>query len=511
MAKKVLGLVLALVLSLGSICAIADGPKDTWLFDEPVTITYMRPETSNQPFPEDNAVLNWISDNLGVNIDLILVMSDYEDKCKTLIATGDMPDIMVVDREPVAVAMQGEGQFLKVSDYFDLMPNYLEAQKDNVNFKRLMTADGDAYYLLTSTFFRYTGATAPAVRMDMLAASGLGTPVTFDDVYALLKNLKEQDPNSFPVSSRWSYSRIFETWAYPMGSGFEMYYEPRESKWIYGSITEDFKEIVSYFHNMYVDGILDPDFSINESSNFKERYAAGSSSYHFENSSFLMNYNAILADSVGKEAYFDLTPVPTNKYGESRQIGWGKFNYDDAILVNGDAKNPEQIVKVIDWFYSPKALEITNWGIEGVSFRYTEDGKRELIPEYAEQFIGTSDPWRSFMGSMGLGQLGLAMYIDEGTQAYYLDDVSAAQYDYIANDKAYAEPIMAPAFTDDELVELAELRTEIEAIIAPALEGMVTGAVSIDTFDDMAAKVRNAGATRIEEIYNNAEARMAAN
>lgn len=511
MVKKVLSLLLALLMVMGTVSAVAEEKKDTWLFDEMVTIEIMRPETANQPFPEQNPVLDWIRENKGVDIKLTLVMSDYADKCKTLIATGDMPDVMLLDRAGVAVPMQSEGMFLCVSDYFDQMPNYMKAQEKNVNLYRFGTAEGKSNYLLTATAFRYTGATAPAVRMDMLAKSGMEAPKNYEELYALLKNLKEQNPDGFPVSSRWSYSRVFETMAYPMGSGWDMYWEPRENKWVFGPATDDFKDVVAYFAQMYADGILDPDFSVNESGNFKERFSAGVSSYHFENSSFLMGYNPILKDSVGPDAYFDLTPVPANKYGESRQVGWGLYNYDDAIVVNGDAENPEQIIKILDWFYSEEALELTNWGIEGVSFRYNEEGKRELIPEYVAPYMESADPWRAFMGSMGLGQLGLAMYVDESTQEMFLDEVSAAQYQYIANDPAYTEPVMAPSFTDDELAELAEIKANIEPIMAPALEGMITGSVSIDTYADMVAQIKDAGYERMEEIYNAAEARMAGN
>jgi len=147
--------------------------------------------------------------------------------------------------------------------------------------------------------------------------------------------------------------------------------------------------------------------------------------------------------------------------------------------------------------------------VEGVTFTYNEDGERELLPEYIAQFMDAPDPWRSFMGSWGFGQLGLALTIDGKTQAPFLDEEALSFYTFWGS-RQFTPPMMEPSFTEEEIEEIGEINAAIEAIIAPALEGMVTGSVSIDTFDAVAAQVRAAGATRLEEIYNGAEARMPA-
>lgn len=496
-------LLLSLLLSIFAPSISAAEKQDTWLFDEMFTFRMMRPEVSNQPFPKENPVLKEIKEKYGVDIKLELVPTDYDEKVKTLIASGDMPEVMIVGRSAIAVNMQGHGQFLKVSDYFDIMPNYLERQKSNPNFERLATSDGSHYYLQPATVFRYTGATAPAIRKDIFEETGLPMPENYDELYTLLKKIKELHPDTFPISSRWDYSRIFDTMAYPMGSGSRMYYEPRLDKWVYGWVAEDFKEVVQYFHNLYADGILDPDYSINESTNFRERYSSGVSSFHFENGSFLFNYNAVLPE----ESKFIPMELPKNKYGEQRQIGWGLFNYDDAVIVSIDAEEPEKIMKVLDWFFSPEGIELTNWGKEGETFFINADSERELIPEYVAQFASATDPWRSFMASWGFGQLGIAMVVDELTAEPFIDDEAKSFYKFWA-DRQYTDPIMEPSFTGEELEEIGEITAAIEMIIAPQLEGMVTGSVSIDTFEAVAQQVKDAGATRLEEIYNNAEQRM---
>jgi putative aldouronate transport system substrate-binding protein len=490
-----------------------DAGKSAWIADQEFTVTLMRPETSNQPFPKDNPILAEIKKRLGVNVDLQLVTSDYEAKCAALIGSDDMPDVMVVARAETAVAFAGSGSFLCVSDYYNVMPNYQDRMKLDVNYQRVGTAEGKFYYLIPSSVFVYTGATAPAIREDILKETGLPIPTTYEELNTVLHKIKDLYPNDFPWSSRWSYQKLFQDCAYAMGTGFEMYYDPDidGGKWVYGTVRPEFKDAVAYFAQLYKDGILDPDFAVNESSAYKEKYASGRSTFFFGNGTFLMNFNSTLASSIGPDAKFVPMNLLKTKTGVQRQQAWSQYNKDDGIIISKNVKNPENVMKFLDWFYSEDGITLTNWGIEGQTYQVNASGDKEVIPAVADQFRSAPDPWRAFMASWGFGQLGLAMTYDERTQAPYLDDASKAFYDFWAADKNYDDMLIDPPFTEAELEEINQIRSTINPIIDPAIEGMITGAVSLDTFETTAAQVKAAGADRLEELYNAAEARMKSN
>ena len=87
MMKQTMAFTLALSMLGGLACTVsASEPekKDTWLSDEMVTITYARPESSLQPYNPDCATVQWIRENLGIDLQ-VSTYSDYDTKMNTLL------------------------------------------------------------------------------------------------------------------------------------------------------------------------------------------------------------------------------------------------------------------------------------------------------------------------------------------------------------------------------------------------------------------------------------------
>ena len=95
MMKQTMAFTLALSMLGGLACTVsASEPekKDTWLSDEMVTITYARPESSMQPYNPDCATVQWIRENLGIDLQ-VSTYSDYDTKMNTLLAANQLPDL----------------------------------------------------------------------------------------------------------------------------------------------------------------------------------------------------------------------------------------------------------------------------------------------------------------------------------------------------------------------------------------------------------------------------------
>ena len=121
---------LALILSLASL-AQADEKPATWLSDELVEIRVMRGENALQPILQDNIKLKTIEELLNVRL-IVEVAPDanYDDKKSTLIATDDMPDLMLVDLEDVRKYARDD-MFVNLSEHRDEMPNFFALIDEN--------------------------------------------------------------------------------------------------------------------------------------------------------------------------------------------------------------------------------------------------------------------------------------------------------------------------------------------------------------------------------------------
>jgi len=93
------------------------------------------------------------------------------------------------------------GMFLAVSDYMDQIPNFSKYVQENPEIKRLYI-DGKLYRFPVGVQNHVQLTQAPVIRTDILQKLNLAVPTTFDELYAVLKKMKEAYPDSYPFSSR---------------------------------------------------------------------------------------------------------------------------------------------------------------------------------------------------------------------------------------------------------------------------------------------------------------------
>ncbi|MBP3543200.1 MAG: hypothetical protein J6J86_03125, partial [Lachnospiraceae bacterium] len=84
-------------------------------------------------------------------------------------------------------------------------------------------------------------------------------------------------------------------------------------------------------------------------------------------------------------------------------------------------------------------------------------------------------------------------------------------WDIIANDDAYVEPHIEPAFTTDEAEEIADILTDVTTYLETQYNDYIMGVKDVAEWDSVIAELESRNIRRLEEIYNAAEARAAGN
>ena len=81
-------------------------------------------------------------------------------------------------------------------------------------------------------------------------------------------------------------------------------------------------------------------------------------------------------------------------------------------------------------------------------------------------------------------------------------------YEFVAEDSNMVPAVVAPPFTPEEQDTLKKLNTDVSSLLAPAMDQVIIGDITLDEYAKIQQKAREMGADEIEKIYNAAEARL---
>jgi putative aldouronate transport system substrate-binding protein len=329
-------------------------------------------------------------------------------------------------------------------------------------------------------------------------------------------------------------TRLFLLAAYAMGSGygtrsgFGMYFEDdiEDPKWLYGPVHPEFKYVLSFFSKAYAEGVLDPDFAVTTPEQWHEKNSNGMSLFSWDNMNFGQRWNLALR----KE-------TPEAKWGplETLEGPKGRRNYryfgipEGGFAMGATSEYPERIVELLDWSITPEGLDLTNWGIEGVHYRYvkgsrpatitdyTDEGlsraldyrNKEILPDVWKAIAEKTDPFRAYQSETGTGLLDYHVLTDKGIN-YQWESLGeyAWWYEQTAKDPGLRLEPLTPPLTKDEADRVKEITAALDVIMLPAYDNIITGKIPLADYDGIVQQAIRAGALELEEIYNEAEARL---
>ncbi|WP_135547839.1 extracellular solute-binding protein [Paenibacillus cymbidii] len=468
-----------------------------------ITVRMMRGENAAQVIKTDTPVLKEIYKQTGVKINLEPVPgSNYIDKKRALLATNNIPDIFGLESKEVAEFAK-TGVFLPISDYLDKMPNFSKIIQENPEIKRLYV-DGKLYAFPITEKFKIQGGKALLIRTDILKELKLDVPKTFDDLYNVLKKMKEAYPDSYPWTTRGM--SFMDAVALGMGTGYGMTYDSDKKQYFYGNNKPEFKEMLTYMNKLFKEKLLDPDFAINTKQNWDEKLSSGKSFFYYDNNQFAVNYNQALQEK-NPNAKFDRIPYLINSTGKSKGYLYAKGWLVDNYAISSKTKDPEALLAMFDWMYGPEGTTVTNYGVLGETYEMA-NGQPKIMDSVIAKYKTAADPIRAMLSDIGGGLLALAVNVDEGPmkQTTHPDLVRWSE-ELVADPGAYIVPGVNPGFTVEENEKLKQITTKVTPLEADVVK-FIMGAKPLTEFDKWAESLNAAGVPEMEKIYNDALARV---
>ena len=266
----------------------------------PETIEYTlgkMTSVNNSNMPEndtytDNAYTRYIKSVINVqNVDVFEANdSQYDTNVSMAISMGSLPDIMVVSSQDEVEQLVEAGLIEDLTESYnncisDRIRKMYESYGDSL--KDMVTYDGKIMALPETNIT--DGPNLVWLRKDWMDKLGLSEPHTIDDVVNIVKHFISEDPGNNGVdasgkpntvglavdtdvtgecgySSEFLLDIIFACFgAYP-----KQWIMSDDGEIVYGSVTDEAKEALSYISSLYNQGVIDNDFLLRTSTNICE-------------------------------------------------------------------------------------------------------------------------------------------------------------------------------------------------------------------------------------------------
>jgi hypothetical protein len=208
----------------------------------------------------------------------------------------------------------------------------------------------------------------------------------------------------------------------------------------------------------------------------------------------------------------------SNSYGQRRVISYGSELGDRFWVLRSDIKDPDTVIKFMDWLYSDEGSDITNYGKEGVSFRYNAQHKAEYIPEYVQGFKDQPSVYYSAFSDAGVGKLNFALHGGNTEQIFEVHKIMGTWaganekfWTFMAtegkpNTGAFVQPTAAPPLTKAQNDRATELTLALTTYLDQEYDKYILGKEPIDNWDRVIEQAVRLGARELEGIYNTANA-----
>lgn len=316
--------------------------------------------------------------------------TDSREAMNLLIAQGNMPDIVGGAAIQQPVNQYGpQGAFVPLNDLVkENAPNIQAFWDSHPGLQQAISSyDGNYYYIPYLPDGKF--GRAWYIRQDWLDKLGLKQPQTVDEFHDVLVAFRDQDPNGngqkdeIPYFARqWEeVNRLLTLWdARSSGSDtYHDFYVNADGKVVHPYAQEAYRDGLAHIAEWYAEGLIDPEIYTRGSSSrdyLLGENLGGSTHDWFASTS---GYNAALA---GKIEGFNFIPFlpPASAAGvrmeEHRRIPIKP----DGWAISYQAKDPVQIIKYFDFWFSEQGRLLSNFGVEGKTWDMV-DGQPIYKPE----------------------------------------------------------------------------------------------------------------------------------
>lgn len=527
MKKRMLALTLCLMLVLAAMPALslADDAGEK----RELNITAVKVATVEDY--ETNDFTLWLEEKTGIHINFNQIPDDSaSEKVAMQFAGGDLPDAFLgVGLSSDALLQYGSaGAIVALDDYLEqYTPNLMKAMEYyEQGLSLIKQADGHIYSLPSiNPCYHCTYANKMWVNTVWLDNLGLTAPTTTDEFTEMLKAFRDQDANGngdpsdeVPMAGStngWygqTYPYLINSFLYFDTSkyGFQL----DDEQQVYSAMAKDeFREALKYLNMLYEEGLMYEGTLTQTMDQLKQMVENPDGNLV---GCMTAGYGGQFASEIGDERYREYYAISPLKGPEGVQYAMSALQLPSIgqFVVTSACADPTLALEWADYFYTSEVTASMYNGIEGVGWRWAEDGEIGFNGEPAQwaavaYYSGNTGDTQNYCWT----QTGIYNFSAEwrGSQAvsaevdlrsaedmeYMLFKVTQEMYEPYSGLK-YNLPTLN--YTEDQQSRITDLTYEFQNYYDEVIYGFITGEKDIDSDADWQAHLDNLATYGVDEI-----------
>ena len=401
--KKILAIVMVIAMMIPF---LASASAEMEAFDERVSIqipVYDR-SVAGLPAVDDNYWTKWIQSEFGdkYNIDIKFVAiprSDVVAKYNMLISGGDAPTVfMEYDFDKVAGwANDGALQPIDLDEFAKWAPTYYQNMVDNSRLS-FSEYNGQTFFVSAERpLYQAEYKWVEFVRMDWLEQIGYDhVPANYEETLDVYAKLKEEGICEYPKTLSMTVSGNYDNYSTREVPFSEEDWAKYTSVSIPALPMKATEVALKRLNEQYAQGFINPEFTLDTTGDqAKTDFIAGKAfsyaAYMAANETYLLafyenNENGKLAIVSPYDDFEEgVVEVPqlycTTAYG--MLVGFNKDATEDEL---------HAAWMYLEWLSQPENLFTLQYGFEGKTFYYNEEGLPTMIADYAgEERVNYND------------------------------------------------------------------------------------------------------------------------
>lgn len=492
------------------------------LFDETRTYTmwtmlpfFMNGLVSDMATDINNMKL--LQENCNVKLEVTAVGdSVVSEQFNLMVSSGDYTDII---SDGVSHYSKGYDAAITddiIIDLYDLAkeyaPNYLYYLDTDPALRAALITDNGCLPTV-ATIYKEAGCENGGIliRGDWLKELGMETPETYDQLHDYVQACMEKyGAQGITIGNVMADCRGDDSlYSY----GYDLYaggYNVIDGNLVYSYLNDNYYDYLRMLSDWYQDGTLYSDFFNVQMGSTDKWFASGQCPVNTGTAA-----NIATIESYADPSYsYELMPINAPKVSADDQLhfswtdNFSRIKQQDSWAISTACQDPEGIMMMVNYLFSEAGQLMYNYGDEGHSFEYDENGK----PQYTELItnnpdgISYKDACYIYASAVASGHLPSIMDVRAGY--YYFGDEEWNVFDTFRTcdaDGTYNLPT-GVALNEEENQEYATLSSDITTYASTEIMKFILGQEELtpDTFETFRDTIISMGGNRMEELYQQA-------
>lgn len=312
----------------------------------------------------DNPYKKFIEEKNNVELELISESSNYAQKMYTVMASGDLPDYMMISARKDVAQFANDGLIVPLDALVEKSAN-LKANMTGTAWD-MAKVNGKVFGIPMERYDKVPQMSFVQKKWVENLNIDMNKLKSIDDYYGMLKSFARNDPDkngkddTFGIAATNSVPASLDT--------FINVFDADKYKMVNGQMTppyiqDGYKDWLKFMNKLYTDKILDPEYLVNTKVQMWDKVKNGKYGL-FHAFWSLQEYSA----NNGKRE--DLLPLkpPVKKDGTDAKYTYASGPVRHYIAVTKKCKNPERVVAMMDWACSEEGGNFIHAGIPTLDY-----------------------------------------------------------------------------------------------------------------------------------------------